>query len=204
MEQKRNLVALIVISAVVYTAYLIILYHESGGTMTVTYNPPEWTFGLFVGAFIFVIGLAGGVVGLSLTRPDLLGEGTHLRQVTLLAAGLGGVSAVMAVLMVEGYNKTPALLILPFTFIGLWIVYAKRSTEKLKGKAVVVDERERLIELKSTALAGDVLLFIVAVGFLISSFTPLRMVGTRSLLFGLLAMYLFTWLIARLYYQRVM
>jgi hypothetical protein len=30
------------------------------------------------------------------------------------------------------------------------------------------------------------------------------MVGTRSLLFGLLAMYLFTWLIARLYYQRVM
>ena len=200
---KRNLAALVAASTVVYVAYLFALYRESGGTMTITYSPPEWTFSLIVGAFIFVLGFAGGVVGLSLTRPDLLREGAYIRQMALLAAGLGGISAVMAVLMVQGSARVPGLFIILVAFVGLWLFYARRNAEKLRERTVIADEREEMISLKTRALAGDALISVVATLFLLRTFGLWGPNG-ETILYILTTVWALSYLSAQIYHRRMM
>ncbi len=200
---KRNLTALVAASTAVYVAYLFALYRESGGTMTITYSPPEWTFGLIVGAFIFVLGFAGGVVGLSLTRPDLLREGAYIRQMALLAAGLGGISAVMAVLMVQGSTRVPGLLIILVVFVGLWLFYARRNAERLRERVVIEDEREEMISLKTRALAGDTLISVVAALFLLRTFGLWGPSG-ETILYILTTVWALSYLSAQFYHRRMM
>ena len=199
---KRNVLLLIMLFAVVYGAYLLWLYMYSGGSMTVSYEMPEWTFPIFVGAFIFTLAFGGGFAGLALTNPDLAGEGGIVFQLLFFSAILALVSSMMAFWKMGFVSFQEALVFLTAVLLPA-ILLARKRRDRFAPSAPVTDERDELIELKSRALAGDVLLTVLAFGYLTLSFGLKPRTDVRTTLFALMTLYIITWIAARFHYQRV-
>lgn len=121
---KRNVLGLLLISALVYGTYLLWLYEASGGTMIVSMEMPEWTFPVFVGVFIFAVAFGGGLFGRATENPDFLRDGSSSAQLLILSALLGLLSAVWAFQM-TGYLSTIQTVIITVFIIAAFALVAR-------------------------------------------------------------------------------
>lgn len=201
-HEKRNVLLLVILSILAYGAYLLWLYLSSGGSMTVSYEMPGWTFPIFVGAFIFALAFGGGFAGLALTNPDLAGERCIVFQLLLFSVILALVSSVVAFWRM-GFISFPETLVFLTAALLPVILLARKRRDRFTPNAPVTDERDELIELKSRALAGDVLLTVLAFGYLALSFGLKPWTDVRTTLFALMTLYMVTWIAARFHYRRV-
>ncbi|NJF24727.1 hypothetical protein [Thermococcus sp. Bubb.Bath] len=200
---KRNVLGLLLISALVYGAYLLWLYEASGGTMTVSMEMPEWTFPILVGVFISAVAFGGGLFGTAIENPDFLRDGWGTAQLLVLSALLAALSTVWAFQM-TGYLSTIQTVITTIFIIVAAVLVVRMKKEKLTPKTVITDERGEEIDLRSRALAGDTLVGIIAILLLGTSFKGFPRISTHAMTLYPLAAYGIVWFGAKLYYRRVM
>ncbi len=200
---KREVFLLILLSAVTYVAYLIWLYRASGGSMVVSYEMPEWTFPSLVGAVIFAIAFGGGFAGLALTNPDLSKEKAGVLQLFLISLLLGAASTIIAFWM-TGFLSIQLTLVLLTVALAPILLVARAKREKLTPSVPVTDEREKLIDIKSRALAGDILMTAVVILMLLATYDKSWEPGLQGLFLGLLALWAVSWLAARVCHGRRM
>jgi len=200
---KRNVLSLFPLFGMVYGAYLLWLYEGSGGSMVVTYEMPEWTFPFLAGMIVFAISFGGGIVGLTLTNPDLSREREGLLQIALLSLFLGVASTVVSFWMLGFLSPAVTLTLLAVTLAPILLV-AKARRKMFTPSVPVTDERERFIWLKSRALAGDILMSSVAVLMLLSIFDKSWKPDLQALFLCLIAIWAVSELAARAYLERVM
>ena len=199
---KRNLLLLIMLSAVVYGAYLLWLYRVSGSSMVVSYEMPGWTSPFLAGVIVFAVTFVGGFVWLALTNPDLSRERAGTAQLFLVSLLLGALSTVSAFWMASFLSAPLALAVLVAVLAPI-LFAARKKHRALTPGIPITDEREGLIELKSQAAAGNFLLALIALGFIASSLYSGFTFSPRTLLFALLGIYAVTWAIAEFHYRRV-
>jgi len=200
---KRSVLFLIPLSILAYGIYLLWLYKASGGSMVVSYEMPEWMFPFLVGTIIFAISLGGGAVGLAFTNPDLLKERMGAIQLFLISLLLG-VSSTIATFWMAGFlSPLPTLVLLIGALIPILLV-VRTKREKLTPSVPATDEREKLLDLKSRALAGDILMIAVAILMLLATFDKSWEPGFQGLSLDLMAIWSVSWLAGKVYYGRVM
>lgn len=200
---KRGVLSFILLSVVTYAAYLVWLYRESGGSMVVSYEMPKWTFPLVAGVLIFALSFGGGLAGLALTNPDLSKEKAGVLQLFLISLLLGVASTITAFWMTGFLSLLPTLVLLTVTLTPIVLV-ARTKREKLTPSVPVTDERERLIDIKSRALAGDILMSAVAILLLLSTFNKSWKPDPQGLFLYLMILWAVLWFAARVYYGWVM
>ena len=200
---KRNVFLLFMLFAFVYGVYLLWLYRVSGNSMAVSYEMPEWAFPSLAGAIVFAVSFAGGFVWIALTNPDLSRERAGTAQLFLISLLLGVLSTVLAFWM-TGFLSAPLALAVLVAVLAPILFAARKKHRALTPGVPITDEREELIELKGRARAGDVLLTVLAFGYLALSFGWKIQVDARTMFLTLITLYVVTWLIAGFHYRRVM
>jgi len=200
---KRNVLLLALLSALTYGIYLLWLYNASDGSMVVSYEMPEWTFPFLVGAIVFAISFGGGFVGLALTNQDLSKEKAGVLQISLISLLLGVLSTILAFWM-TGFLSLPLTLVLLIASLTPILLVARARREKLTPSVPVTDEREKLIDLRSRALAGDILMTAVVILMLLATYDKSWKPDPQGLFLYLTAIWGVSWLAARVYYGRVM
>ncbi len=196
---KREVLSLIFLSAVAYAAYLIWLYRASGGSMVVSYEMPEWTFPFLVGTIIFALSFGGGFAGLALTNPDLSKEKAGVLQLFLVSLLLG-VASTIAAFWMSGFLSLPLTLILLTVALTPILLVARAKREKLTPSVPITDERERLIDTRSRALAGDILMSAVVILMMLATYDKSWEPDLQGLFLYLMTLWAVSWLAARIYY----